>query len=89
MPLERSELLHHLLAVVGIRAPIAATAVFQLIVELHRANILDEPAVERIKDAIVREAYNASSSPLPRAEFATQLHLQLDLLFYLCGTSED
>ncbi|MBV1691352.1 hypothetical protein KRR38_27620 [Novosphingobium sp. G106] len=81
MTLDEDELLNHLMRLVGIRAPIVAAAVLQLIVELRRAMIFDEDAVERIKEAIVRAAVQVRPSHTHVADFEIQLRTKLDRLF--------
>lgn len=81
MSLNRDELLHHLMSVVGIRAPMTAAAVIQLIIELRRANLIDEDAVDRIKEAVAREAFQARPTHLSKSQFEAEIRQQLNRLF--------
>jgi hypothetical protein len=56
-------------------------------VELRRANVLDDDAVERIKEAVAREAFQVRQSHSPRAEFDTEMRQYLDRLFEGNGAS--
>ena len=47
--------LHDTLDFIGLRAHATAAAVVQLCTELHRAGVLDEGAMDRIKNSIAKE----------------------------------
>lgn len=81
MSLDQDQLLQHLLNVVGIRAPITAVAVLQLIAELHRIKILDDAAVGRIKEAVARAAFQVLPSHSHKSAFEAEIRQELDRLF--------
>lgn len=63
MPYEKQKKLHFDVTNVGLRAQATAVGLVQLCLELRRTNILDEAAIERIKDTIADEV----SVTAPRA----------------------
>jgi hypothetical protein len=71
--------LHDEVGFVGLRAQATAVGFIQLCSELHRSGVLDQAAVDRIKDAIARELAMSS-----RGVYATELERsrkRLDDLF--------
>lgn len=72
---------HDLMNFVGIRAPLTAAALLQLIRELRRVNVLDDAALDRIKAAVMCEAGFFRRPHLPQADFEADLRSRLDDLF--------
>jgi hypothetical protein len=67
--------------IIGIRAPITAAAVLQLIAELRHAKILNDEAVGRIKKAMAHVAFQEHPSHASESEFEAEIEKQLDRLF--------
>jgi len=80
MSLDESELRSHLMDLVGIRSPIVAAALLQLVVELRLAEVLDTKGLERIKEAIVAAAVQRRPSHRFAADFETEVRAKLDRL---------
>jgi hypothetical protein len=78
MPLDTDQRMHHLMDAAGIRAPMTAAALLQLIAELRRSGVLNDPAVERIKDAVAREAFQVRPSHCSKREFEADIRAQMD-----------
>jgi len=81
MPYEKHKKLHFDITNVGLRAQATAVGLVQLCVELRRANVLDEAAVERIKDAIADEVAVAAPRTLTSPQYRSEVKSRLDRLF--------
>lgn len=73
--------IHDDISLVGLRAHATAVGFVTLARELVKAGVLDEAAVERIKDAIVKELSLGRSRSAPAAEFERTTRNRLDGLF--------
>lgn len=78
---EQARELHRTLEFIGLRAQATAVGLLQLCAELSRAGVLDDDAVERIKQAIFREIAVTQPRGYNRAEFEQTLRQRLDSLF--------
>jgi hypothetical protein len=81
MPNEKQKRLHFDVTNVGLRAQATAVGLVQLCLELRRANVLDEPAIERIKDAIADEVSVTAPRPLVSQRYRGEIRARLDRLF--------
>lgn len=75
------EHLHDEVALVGLRAHATAVGLLKLTSELVRAGVLDEAAVTRIKEAIVKELSLTRSRSSSKEEFERSTRKRLDALF--------
>lgn len=73
--------LHDLIDLVGMRAQATTVGLVQLSIELRRAGVLDQSAVDRIKDAIAKEICLTRPKSIPHEQFSTSLRARLDRLF--------
>ena len=73
--------LHDAVSFVGLRAQATAVGLLQLSNELRRAGVIDENAVDRIKDAIARDISLSCPRSQPKREFLTGIRQRLDRLF--------
>lgn len=73
--------LHDDVSLVGLRAHATAVGFVTLARELARAGVLDEGAVERIKDAIVKELSLTRGRSTSAEEFERTTRHRLDGLF--------
>jgi hypothetical protein len=73
--------LHDLIDLVGMRAQGTTVGLIQLSIELKRAGVLDQAAVDRIKDAIAREICLTRPKSMPQEQFRANLQCRLDRLF--------
>jgi hypothetical protein len=81
-PVEERRKLHFDLAKVGLRAQATAVGLVQLCLELRRTSVLDDPAVERIKDAIADEvSVTAPRRMVASSEYRADIRARLDRLF--------
>jgi hypothetical protein len=80
-PREKQKRLHFDLTNVGLRAQATAVGLVQLCVELQRAKVLDQPALERIKDAIADEVSVTAPRALASPEYRHDIRSRLDRLF--------
>lgn len=85
---EEARELHQTLEFIGLRAHATTVGLLQLSAELVRAGILDDEAIQRIKDAIHREITVARPRSYNRAEFSETLRQRLDAIFPSCGNAE-
>lgn len=76
--------LHRTLEFIGLRAQATSVGLIQLCAELVKAGILDDSAVQRIKDAIYREITVTRPRSASNAEFDKTLKQRLDAIFP-CG----
>ncbi len=73
--------IHDSVSLVGLRAHATAVGFLTLARELVRAGVLDEAAVERIKDAIVKELSLTRGRSTSAEEFERTTRHRLDGLF--------
>jgi len=78
---DKQKRLHFDLTNVGLRAQATAVGLVQLCHELKRANVLDEPAIERIKDAIADEVSVTAPRALASKGYRGEIRTRLDRLF--------
>ncbi|WP_336968542.1 hypothetical protein [Sphingobium aromaticiconvertens] len=81
MPQDKHKKLHFDLTNVGLRAQATAAGLVQLCTELRRANILEEAAVERIKNAIADEIIVCAPRSIASQDYRRDIRNRLDLLF--------
>ncbi len=80
-PLDKQKKLHFDLSNVGLRAHATAAGLLQLCQELRRAGVLDEPAIERIKDAIACDITVSAARSVATADYRRDIRGRLDKLF--------
>lgn len=80
-PNESQRKLHFDLTNVGLRAHATAVGLVQLCIELQQAELLDEPAVERIKQAIADEVSLNAPRSIDAQEYRKDIKARLDRLF--------
>ena len=80
--------LHQTLEFIGLRAQATTVGLLQLCAELVKARVLDDAAVQRIKDAIHREITVSHSRGHFREEFEEVLRQRLDAIFPHTGDAE-
>jgi hypothetical protein len=73
--------LHDIVALLGIRAHANMAGFVQLTRELARAGVLDPQAVERIKDAIVKDLSLDRPPNATKESFEDFAHRRLDAVF--------
>lgn len=73
--------LHELLGFVGLRAQATAVGFLALIEELLKAGVLDDAAIDRIKDQVYTDITVSRTAPTGRDEFEATLKKRLDILF--------
>ena len=78
---EQARELHRTLEFIGLRAQATTVGLIQLCAELVAARVLENAAVERIKDAIFREIAVTHPRGYNRAEFERTLRERLDSIF--------
>jgi hypothetical protein len=72
--------LHDSVRMVGLRATVTAVGFLTLVSELTRAGVLDEPAVGRIKEAVVKEI-TLGGPTVGRDEYERTIRQRIDRLF--------
>jgi hypothetical protein len=72
---------HDSIELVGMRAQATTVGLIQLAIELQRANVLDQAAIERIKQAIAKEISLNRPKSVSVENFDEHLHQRLDRLF--------
>jgi hypothetical protein len=75
------ERLHDSVNLVGLRAHATAVGLLKLTAELVRAGVLEQAAVDRIKEAIVKELSLSRSRSASKQEFERSTRMRLDALF--------
>jgi hypothetical protein len=75
--------------VVGLRAQATAVGFLQLCTELARAELLDDDAVARIKDAIAKDLALSRPHSMSAENFETWVRARLDGLFIIPATREE
>jgi hypothetical protein len=73
--------LHDEVGFIGLRAQATAVGLLQLSIELHRAGILDDPAIERVKGAIANDLSLSPPGHQTREEHRLTVKERLDRLF--------
>lgn len=89
---DRQKKLHFDVMNVGLRAQATAVGFVQLCIELKAAKVLDEAALERIKDAIADEVSVAAPRRMSVQEHRHDIKARLDRLFVgeqKVGSTED
>lgn len=80
-PYDKQKRLHWELTNVGLRAQATAAGLVQLCVELRCANVIDDSAIERIKEAIADEVLVAAPRVTASPGFRREVKDRLDKLF--------
>lgn len=73
--------LHDRIHALGIRAQASAIGLVQLSLELRRAGVIDDAAVDRIKDAIADELSYSRPASAMKAAYTADVRARLDRLF--------
>ncbi|ARR54058.1 hypothetical protein [Rhizorhabdus wittichii] len=73
--------LRETLDLLGIRAQATAAGMVQMMLELHRAGVLDDAAVDRVKGAICGDLMLSCPQAIDRREYEASLRRRLDALF--------
>lgn len=73
--------LHDAIDFVGLRAHATAVGLIQLTAELVRAGVLDEAAVERMKEMIAQDLALNRPPHATKEAFEKQIRMRLDRLF--------
>ena len=73
--------LHDAIDFVGLRAHATAVGLIQLTAELVRAGVLDEAAVERMKEVIAQDLELKRPPHATKEAFEKQVRIRLDRLF--------
>lgn len=80
-PYDSQRKLHFDLTNVGLRAHATAVGLVQLSIELQRARLLDDAAIERIKEAIADEVSLSAPRSISAQEYRKDIKARLDRLF--------
>ncbi len=85
--------LHDTLSFVGLRAQATAVGLLAVTAELIRAGVLDEAAVQRIKDAIFADLALGRPTSREKRDYEAMLKKRLDSLFHVdvcahCGPNK-
>lgn len=80
-PYEKQKKLHFDLTNVGLRSQATAVGLVQLCCELRRANVLDDAAIDRIKDAIADQISVAVPRAMASESYRRDIGARLDRLF--------
>jgi len=80
-PYEQQKRLHWELTNVELRAQATAVGLVQLCIELRRANVIEQAALERIKDAIADEVAVAAPRVTASRNYRHDVRSRLDRLF--------
>lgn len=73
--------LHHSIDFIGMRAQATAVGLVQLSIELRRVGVLDEAALDRIKQAIADEISFSRPRSASKDIFAADVRGRLDRIF--------
>jgi hypothetical protein len=65
----------------GMRAQATGAGLVQLMIELHRVGVIDQAAIDRIKDAICGDLMLSRPASVERREYEQSLRRRLDGLF--------
>ena len=72
---------HDSIELVGMRAQATTVGLIQLSIELNRAGVLDQAAIDRIKESIAKEISLNRPKSVSAENFDEHLHRRLDRLF--------
>ena len=72
---------HLALEFLGIRAQATAMGLVQLCIELRRAGLIDEAAVDRVKDSIAEEIAAHAPRTVVKQQYLTDIRGRLDRIF--------
>ena len=78
---DKQRKLHYDLSNVGLRAQATAVGLLQLCIELRRANVIDQPSVDRIKTAISDEIIGSAPRAICSEVYRRDVRARLDRLF--------
>ena len=78
---DKQKKLHYELANVGLRAQATAVGLLQLCIELRRADVIDQEAVERIKGVIAEEIIVTAPRAVACEAYRNDVRSRLDRLF--------
>lgn len=81
MDTRETKRLHDEIGFVGLRAQATAVGLLQLSIELRRIGVLDDEAIERVKNAIADDLMLSRPSHMTRAEHEASVRQRLDRLF--------
>lgn len=81
MSYDKDKRLHDTIGFIGLRAQATVVGLIQLCRELRRAGVLEEAALDRIKQAITRELALSRPRSASREEYEANLACRLDRLF--------
>lgn len=85
---EQARELHNTLEFIGLRAQATTVGLLQLCTELVRVGVLDDAAIQRIKDAIRRELTVTRARGHFRDQFEETLKQRLDAVFPRAGDAQ-
>jgi len=72
---------HLALEFLGIRAQATAMGLVQLCLELRRAEVIDQAAVDRVKNAIAQEIAEHAPRTVVKQQYLTDIRGRLDRIF--------
>jgi hypothetical protein len=78
---ENHQRIHQNMDFLGLREPALAAGLLQLTDELVQAGVIDEAAVERIKDSMARHLMLCHPRSAWRSDFESSIHHHLDVMF--------
>ncbi len=81
MDTRETKRLHEEIGFVGLRAQATAVGLLQLSIELRRVGVLNDDAIERVKNAIADDLMLSRPSYMTRAEHEASVRQRLDRLF--------
>jgi hypothetical protein len=73
--------IHDSIGLLGLRAQATAVGLLQLSAELRRAGVLDDDAITRVKEAIIKDLSLSRPSTMSKREFDDAARRRLDALF--------
>lgn len=73
--------LHDTIDLIGLRAQATTVGFIQMAIELHRAGVLDDDALDRIKGSIAQQILLTAPRSVPLEGFRENLMRRLDRLF--------
>jgi hypothetical protein len=73
--------LHDMVGLLGLRAPATAVGLVQLAKELHKAGVLSEEAIARIKGAILNDIALSRPRGRQKDEYERELRKRLEAVF--------
>ena len=78
---DKQRKMHYDLTNVGLRAQATAGGLVQLCIELRRANVIGQPAIERIKGAIADEITLTAPRAMSKDAYGKDVRARLDRIF--------